>query len=223
MGSRSLLSLLIIFAHIGYLEASEAPFRLPGDIVPLHYRLDLKIVPDQPTFSGNIEIDVRIQEPVEEIWLHGRDLVVDNVQLVTATHDILSGRYEQVTDDGMARLTFAVPIESQNATLRFSYSADFGSSLNGLYSVAVDDDSYAFTQFESIYARKAFPSFDEPAYKATFDISITTRDSYEAFTNTHDLSTQKLSDEMKRITYARTLPLPTYLIAFAVGALDVVE
>ena len=123
----------------------------------------------------------------------------------------------------MARLVLGQPLSPQRATLSFDYKAPFGESLNGLYKVTVGENDYAFSQLESIAARKVFPAFDEPAFKTPFEISVTTRRDYRAFSNTSVVKNQKLRRGMQRISYAPTQPLPTYLIAFAVGPLDVVE
>jgi alanyl aminopeptidase len=222
-GSRSIVMAAIFLAGPGFAADAEPPFRLPQSVIPESYRLDLTIVPDKEQFSGEAEIDIIITEPLDVIWLHGRDLEVKSVRIVTRDGKKIKAKYAQLTPDGMARVTPGKPLAPQRATLRFKYRAGFGGSLNGLYKVSVGDDDYAFSQLESIAARKVFPSFDEPGFKTTFEITVRTRDDYQAFSNTRAIETKKLRRGMKRIRYARTPPLPTYLVAFAVGPLDVVE
>ena len=202
---------------------SEAPFRLPDTVHPERYRLDLTILPDTDHFSGRVEIDVRINAPVDVIWLHGKDLDVATATVTRDDGTALDIKYGEVTKDGMARLDLPETLQPQSVTLRLDYSAPFKATLNGLYKVEVGDDSYGFTQFESIYARRAFPSFDEPRFKTPFDISITTRSEYRAAGNTLPSEEVELADGLKRTTYATTERLPTYLVAFAVGPLDIVE
>ncbi len=202
---------------------AEALFRLPDTVHPQRYRLDLTIVPDSDQFSGRVEIDVDIREAVDVIWLHGKDLSITSATIKKNNGETVDASYSEVSTDGMARLDLPEKLQPQNATLTLTYTAPFKATLNGLYKVKVGDDSYGFTQFESIYARRAFPSFDEPRFKTPFDISISTRAAYGAFSNTVSTGETSLDDDMKRVTYATTEPLPTYLVAFAVGPLDVVE
>jgi len=197
--------------------------RLPGNIRPLAYRLDLRIVPDEARFSGRVEIDVSLSEPLREAWLHGRDLAMKSVSARVAGAPVIVGSWRQQTADGRSRLVFERTLPAGPATLAFDYDAPFGRGLRGLYKVTVGDDDYAFTQLEAISARRVFPSFDEPEYKTPFDIKVTSRSSYRVLGNTRAVETTALDGGMTRVRFARTLPLPTYLIAFAVGPLDVVE
>ena len=196
---------------------------LPRNVIPLAYRLDLTIIPDEPRFSGRVEIDIDIREPLQSFWIHGRDLNVTSVALDAGGEKPVAGTYAQVSPDGVARVDLESRVEATAATLLISYDAAFGDGLSGLYKVTVGGDDYAFTQFESIYARQAFPCFDEPAFKTPFETTVTTRDSYEALSNTTAGAGETLAGGLQRIRYRTTEPLPTYLIAFAVGPLDVVE
>jgi len=197
--------------------------RLPADVVPQAYRLDLTIVPDQPAFSGRVEIDLSVAVPLTGFWIHGRDLRVLELAVTPAGGEPVAGTYTEVGSDGVAWVALADELAPGSATLEVVYDANFDSGLFGLYRVDVGADAYAFTQFESTFARKAFPGFDEPVHKTPFSISVTTRAAYRALSNTRVIGTEALPDEMQRLRYATTEPLPTYLIAFAVGPLDVVE
>ncbi len=202
---------------------TPAPFRLPDSVHPERYRLDLTIIPDADHFSGHVEIDIEITAPLTTIWLHGKDLEVASATVTKADGKSVTAAYSEVSKDGMARLDLPEELQAQQATISLEYEAPFKATLNGLYKVTIGDDSYGFTQFESIYARRAFPSFDEPKFKTPFDISVTTRSAYQAFSNTLQTATVKLENDLKQVSYATTEPLPTYLVAFAVGPLDVVE
>ena len=201
----------------------EIPFRLPQSVVPQHYRLGLSIVPDLERFSGCVEIDVLIREPVDRIWMHGADLAFDAIDVLTESGDRFAVEFHDVNADGLGYLLLPGELAPQRIELSFEYTVPFSDGLHGLYKVVVGDDSYAFSQFETIYARRAFPSFDEPAFKTPFDIHVTTREGYRALSNTREINREPLGNGLQRITYATTGPLPTYLIAFAVGPLDVVE
>ena len=201
----------------------EIPFRLPQSVAPQHYRLDLSIVPDRESFSGDVKIDVLIREPVDRIWMHGADLAFDAIDVLTESGDRFGVEFHGVDADGLGYLQLPSELAPQRIELSFEYTVPFSAGLHGLYKVVVGDDSYAFSQFETIYARRAFPSFDEPVFKTPFDIHVTTREGYSALSTTREIDRELLGNGLQRVTYATTEPLPTYLIAFAVGPLDIVE
>ncbi len=197
--------------------------RLSPAVRPLHYRLDLEILPDQPGFSGVAEIDVDIGASADVIYLHGNGLAVSSATLSTLSGTTRSGVYEQVDPTGVARLTFRDRIPAGRGTLRIEYTAAFGKGGDALYRSEVAGESYAFTQFEPIDARRMFPGFDEPGFKTPFDIAVTTRAANSVVGNAPVRVERPAGEGRKRVEFATTLPLPTYLIALAVGPLDIVE
>lgn len=201
----------------------EMPAGQLGDaVVPQRYVLDLIIVPERERFSGRVAIDIEIREPSERIWLHGNRLNVTETWLEQDGVRIDAG-YAQVDDTGIARLDLVVAPEAGAATLNFEYDAPFDQTLEGLYKVIEEDRAYAFTQFEATSARLAFPGFDEPAFKTPFEIHVAAPADEVVITSTPEISTRPMGNGLMRRSYAMTPPLPTYLIAFAVGPLDVVE
>jgi len=128
-----------------------------------------------------------------------------------------------VDDTGVARLTFPASVPAGAAMLRFEYSAPFRSRGEGVYNTKVDAESYVFTQFQPIDARRLFPGFDEPVFKTPFDIVITADKAHVVISNAPQSSEEPAGEGLKRVTFATTEPLPTYLLAIAVGRLDVVE
>ena len=197
--------------------------RLGNAVVPSAYRLELTILPDQDDFSGVTEIDAEIAAATRVIYLHGNGLVVDSAQLTTANGDSYTGSYQQVHETGVARIDFDQEIPAGKATLRISYTAPFQENAQGLYKSTVADIPYTFTQFEPISARRVFPGFDEPLFKVPFDISVVARNGHTVVTNTPEVETAPAGEGLQRIRFATTKPLPTYLLAFAVGELDVVD
>ncbi|MBN7796787.1 M1 family metallopeptidase [Parahaliea mediterranea] len=196
--------------------------RLPEGVTPRHYALELSIDPRRERFQGTVRIDVSLGE-VDYLWMHGNGLEVTAARALLADGESLELRWEQALPTGTARVSGLESAGATEATLEFEYSAPFNTNLEGLYKVASGGESYAFTQFEATSARLAFPSFDEPAFKVPFDIQLTVPAGHSAITNTPETSVTDNGDGTKTITYATTKPLPTYLIAFAVGPFDVVE
>ena len=164
-------------------NAQSAPplGQLGFSVEPTHYRLDLTIDPGQPDFHGSVEIDIKLNEPQDKIYLHGRDLAVTKVFLKTGDNTI-EGQYRQVDETGVAEIRLQETAAAGPATLHFDYSAPFNDALEGLYRVTESDDDYAFTQFEATSARLAFPSFGEPAFKTPFDIAVTAQAEHEVIT-----------------------------------------
>ncbi|MDX1516254.1 MAG: M1 family metallopeptidase [Woeseiaceae bacterium] len=201
---------------------SEAPPGRLGDLVrPTAYRIELTIDPDAARFSGTAEIDVVLSAPAGELWLHGKDLDVAAVTAIVPGGNAVSAGYRQVLPSGVSLVEFAAPVDAGSATLRFDYSAAFSQNLLGLYTTSRGDRTYVATQFQPLGARQVFPSFDEPRFKVPFDISLVVPDGYAAVTATDERSATPVDDGFVRYEYHRTRPLPTYLIAFAVGPYDV--
>lgn len=197
--------------------------QLPKSVLPEHYQLAFTMNPDDKTFRGEARIAIEIREPVETIWMHGKGLNVSSSTLTLADGETLDVGYEQVDESGVVKLALPRRVEPQKATLAFDYNAEFSDGLRGAYRVQEGEDWYVFTQFEAIDARRVFPGFDEPAFKVPFDISYTVPASDKVVANTPETVSRELENGMVRHEFATTKPLPTYLIAFAIGPLDIVE
>jgi alanyl aminopeptidase len=197
--------------------------QLPRVVMPNRYRITLTVDPRKDGFSGHTEIDVVFKEKRRAIFLHGRDLNVLAAAVRLNARHTVPAHYMQVDKSGVARLIFVDEIPAGKATLVFDYEAPFGKSLSGLYKVVDRGDAYAFTQFESISAREAFPSFDEPGFKTPFQLGVSAPGADRVVSNTPVQSVSRGRDGMTSTLFQWTRPLPTYLIALAVGPLDIVD
>ncbi|BAK64842.1 putative M1 family peptidase [Sphingobium sp. SYK-6] len=194
---------------------------LPTVAAPSAYRIDLTIVPERERFSGHVEIDIDVKEASQSLFIHGRDLAMHKVA-ARVGRQVIAASYAEVDSLGVARLDFARPLPAGKATLVFDYDAPFGASPSGLYRVKVADKWYAWTQFQSIDARAAFPGFDEPGHKTPFTVSLTAPAGQTALTNAPQTGEETVGTLVKH-SFAPTLPLPTYLMAFVVGPMAVAE
>jgi alanyl aminopeptidase len=195
--------------------------QLPATVEPTRYRLDLTIDPDKPRFGGTVEIDVTLKKPTRQIFLHGRELTIESVGARLAAGTSIAAAYEQVHGTGIAKLTFEDELPQGAATLRFTYNAPFEPTPDALTSMPANGEKYAWTQFEEISARRAFPSFDEPRFKVPFEIAITARKAHVVVTNAHAIKEEPAPNGLQKTTFAPTKPLPTYLVALIVGPYDV--
>ncbi|WP_333571856.1 M1 family metallopeptidase [Sphingomonas sp.] len=189
--------------------------KLSDAATPIAYRLDFTILPEKDRFNGHTEIDVELKAPARSIWMHGRDLHVAKA-VARAGGKAVAATFTQKSPTGLAQLDFGKTLPAGRVTLVFDYDAAFGSGTQGLYHVKVEDAWYSWTQFESIEARAAFPSFDQPGYKTPFTVSITTRPGFAAVSNAPESGTSKAGD-LVRHQFAATKPLPTYLVALVTG------
>jgi aminopeptidase N len=197
---------------------------LPALATPLRYALSLDVDPSQPRFRGRATILADVPAETWHVVLHGRDLKVSRAFARVGNREIGATATPRIAHGANVAeelvLTFAEPLPAGRATLDIAYDAPFGDGLAGLYRVKDGDAWYAFTQFESTDARRAFPCFDEPAYKVPFDVSITAPHGMIAASNTPEAARQA-TEGGTRFDFATSPPLPSYLVAFAVGDFDV--
>ncbi|KAF5280580.1 hypothetical protein FQR65_LT00331 [Abscondita terminalis] len=205
------------------------PFeRLPTTVLPKHYKLVL--TPDLKTFTfkGEVSIEIQVVQETNKIVLNALDLSIDKVSLLQeAITNQLPSNVSISTENETAEFVFPQPLLPGNYSLEMSFTGEVNDKMKGLYrSKYVNqrgEDCYAaVTQFESTDARRCFPCWDEPALKATFDITLIVPPKLEALSNMPVKSTQDLG-ELIRYDFERTPIMSTYLVAAVVGEYDYVE
>jgi alanyl aminopeptidase len=205
-------------------DSAKAPVgRLGNAVVPNRYSIELRIDPSQESFSGEVTIDISLNEPRDTIWLHGKNLDISEVYLTDSHSNRVEASYEERLESGVSLLSLERLVDTGPATLHFTYSAPFNTSVNALFKIVRGEDFYAATQLEAIAARQVFPGFDEPGFKVPFDLTLVTRADDVVVTNTPEASAETLADGFVRHVFETTRPLPTYLLAFAVGPYDLVD
>jgi cytosol alanyl aminopeptidase len=197
-------------------------FRLPGDVRPERQAVELEVVPDREGFKGRVAIQLRFTAKRDDFWVSSRGLQLSEGKLELPGETLLV-RVEP--DDGLGAAHVVLPhtVGPGTATLRLAFSGSYNQHLTGLYRVKAADRFYAFTQFEAIDARRAFPCFDEPAFKIPWDVTLTVRAGDVAVSNTSVLEETKGGGGLKQVKFRTTRPLPSYLVAVAVGDFDVVS
>jgi alanyl aminopeptidase len=198
--------------------------KLPAEAIPLHYTLHFTVDPRTDRFSGDARIRVKLTKPADHVWLHAQQLDIAKASVAGAGGESREAKAVAHPDVGVLEVRFGRTLPAGDIDLAFEYTAPFNGQLEGLYKVKVGDDSYAVTQMEPISARHAFPGFDEPRFKTPFDVTLTVPTDEVAVANTLQISEKKSDDgKWKTLAFATTKPLPTYLVAFAVGPWDVVD
>ncbi|HLR78140.1 MAG TPA: M1 family metallopeptidase, partial [Burkholderiaceae bacterium] len=198
--------------------------RLPAWAVPEAYSLAFRIDPAKSHFTGTDIIRVELKKPSDHVWLHGKKLDVSSVTVTTADGQQHAADYvEAAPQAGVVRVDFGRTLQPQELKLAFKFKAPFNKRLQGLYKVVDGGQPYVMTQMEPISARYAFPSFDEPGFKTPYDISLTIPVADKGFANTKLVKKVKDGNGWKTLTFAQTKPLPTYLVAYAVGPWSVLQ
>jgi aminopeptidase N len=214
--------------------------RLPAGVHPEHYRLTLTPDLQAASFSGEETIDLKLDSPSKSITLNAIEIKFGEVKayvLPTAAYDygklgsqpralsaLEADKHPQTaatTLDPMkeqATFTFADELPAGDVTLSIRFTGILNDKLRGFYLSKTKTRNYAVTQFESTDARRAFPSFDEPALKATFDISLTVDAADTVISNTNMISDKAGPIAGKHTLHFATTPkMSTYLVAFLVG------
>ncbi len=216
-------AVLATAAPSSYADEQVPRGRLPDDVVPQHYALTLTIDPRQTSFAGEADIQVQLKKPTQRIWFHGNGLKVKDATL-RAGDQTLPLTYTEVDKvSGVARLDLPQAAAVGPGTLHLSYTADFRTEAEGLYRVVLGEDAYAFTQMQPIDARRAFPGFDDPRFKTPFEVTVIAPSTDKVVANAPVAASTVLGDGTIRHQFQPTPPLPTYLIALAVGPLDIVD
>ncbi len=201
-----------------------AATRLPQTVIPSHYAI--RIAPDlaNETFSGSETIDVDITEPVDSITLHSVDLTLGDVFVERSFQTPSSGggqsmRPTVTADVPNETVTFKLgqTLPPGPATIRIDFNGKLTKQLRGLYLSTTAKRKYAVTQFESTSARRAFPCFDEPAMKATFDITLVVDNGDTAISNGAIVSDTPEANGKHAIKFATSKRMSTYLVAMLVG------
>jgi aminopeptidase N/puromycin-sensitive aminopeptidase len=198
--------------------------RLPQTAQPENYKLTLSPNLDKGSFAGEETITVRVLSQTSQIVLNSADIEFQDASItsegVTQKATVTLDKQKE-----MATLAVEKPLAAGLATLHIRYTGILNGEMRGFY-MGKDGEGrkYASTQFESTDARRAFPSFDEPAYKATFDITIVADKVDTVLSNMKAISdTPGPENDKHTVRFATTPRMSSYLTAFVVGQFEYVE
>ncbi len=208
---------LALVCALAYSAISVDAQRLPSGITPTHYAITLTPDLTAATFTGSEKIDVTLAAPTRAITLNSIEIAIQAVTISVAGKE-QSGTVTFDESKEQATLTFPEAVPSGKATLNIQFTGILNNELRGFYLSKTAKRNYAVTQFESTDARRAFPSFDEPALKATFDVTLIVDKADTAISNSAIASdTPGPSAGKHTLVFATTPKMSTYLVAFLVG------
>jgi alanyl aminopeptidase len=218
----------VVFALVADLavaaESSVDPappeLRIPAGARPLRYDVQLTVTPGDADVAAEIAIDVELDKPHSLLWLNAVDLVIGSVSV-----DVPGTAARVAVDrDQFLGIAFEPPLATGRHRVTIAYRApQHRKSSRGIFTVQDGDASYTMTHFEPMAARQAFPCFDEPGFKAPWQLTLRVPSAMIAVSNTPVLTESDAGDGAKVVRFAPTKPLPSYLVAFAVGPWDVVS
>src|SRR5882724_11015254 len=203
----------------------EKPYRLPTTVTPERY--ELKLTPDLTTwtFTGGERISIHVHEPVREIILNAAELELHAVSLQTADGKVREGHVNLDAENERATLSFAEPVPAGGGDLQIQFSGILNDKLHGFYRSTYkgadgQDKPLASTQFESTDARRAFPCWDEPAFKAVYQVTLVVDEKLTAISNARVVRENALPGNKKAVVFADSMKMSTYLVAFIVGEFE---
>ncbi|CAK7901281.1 aminopeptidase 2 [[Candida] anglica] len=196
---------------------------LPTNVKPLHYDLTLEPLFDTFRFDGTVEITLQVNENTDEIVLNSTEIDIHSAHILDVEADKIT------FDEDAQTATFKFKdtlVAGSQTTLKIVFTGELN-NMAGFYRSSYQEDGktkyLATTQMEPTDCRRAFPSFDEPALKATFSITLIADKDLVCLSNMDEKETTILESGKKQVLFNKTPLMSTYLVAFIVGDLKYVE
>lgn len=216
------LPLACFLAAVALGAAPPPPgFQLPDDVVPRKYTVDLRIDPSHDAFEGIVRILVDIHKPTSVIWLNAKDIEPESAAVAS---ELSEPAHARVVSKELIAIDLPHEISGSSHWLQLSYRGHLDDKgVLGAYRRKVDGNWYVYTTFTPIEARRVIPCFDDPRFKTPWKISMTIPEDQKAFSNAPATEEKPEPGDQKTIYFAETQPLPSELVAFAVGPFDIYE
>ncbi|XP_020615245.1 puromycin-sensitive aminopeptidase-like protein [Orbicella faveolata] len=211
--------------------AQKKPFeRLLTSVLPKNYKLTLKPNLTEFTFTGEEVIDVEVRQAADKVTMNCLDIVIKSANFSSDGSVVNSSAISYDKEEETVTISFPSPLPLGNGQLCMDFTGELNDKMKGFYRskyTGTDGkEKYcAVTQFEPTDARRAFPCWDEPALKATFDVTLVVPKDRVALSNMNVVEEKDVASDasLKTVKYAQSPVMSTYLVAFVVGEFDFVE
>ena len=200
-------------------------YQLSNKIKPNNYNLSLTPDFNSMTFSGKVVIELSIFEPTNQITMNAIELDLINSSISTDSGLLSSNNFEYNEEKEQVTISFENTINESNAVLSVEFTGVLNDRLHGFYRSSYEDENgnqkiMACTPFEPTDARRAFPCWDEPEIKSTFEIMLSVPKEMEAISNMPINKEEVSENNYKKVYFDKTPIMSTYLLAFIIGDLD---
>ena len=209
------------------MTGTDDPYRLPRHVIPNRYEIRLEPDLDRALFHGRETITVTVVQPTTAIVMNAAELSVSQAYVENDRKQRLDASIELDEALQRCRLTFAQAVTPGTWRVVIVFHGTLNDKLRGFYRSTYKDASgatqtMAATQFEATDARRAFPCWDEPDFKAVFATTLAVDSTLTAVSNTSVVSTS-IENGKKVLRFADSIQMSTYLVAFIVGQLVATE
>ncbi len=200
-------------------------YQLSTKIKPNNYILNLTPDFNNMTFTGKVIIELSILEPTNQITMNSIELDLINASISTDSNTLSSNEFKYNEEKEQVTINFENTINESNAVLSIEFTGVLNDRLHGFYRSSYEDENgnqkiMACTQFEPTDARRAFPCWDEPEIKSTFEIMLSVPKEMEAISNMPITKEEVSENNYKKVYFDKTPIMSTYLLAFIIGDLD---
>src|SRR5262245_16205142 len=206
--------------------SEQKPYRLPTTVIPERY--EIKLAPDlsAATFAGEEKVAIQIIEPVRQIVVNAAELEFQSVSIKGSGGEVVRGNAALDVENEQVTFDFPEILNPGRWQLQIAFSGILNDKLHGFYRSTYKDPNgrektLASTQFESTDARRAFPCWDEPAFKAVFQVTLVVDQALVAISNARVVREAPLPGTGKKeVVFADSIKMSTYLVAFIVGEFE---
>jgi aminopeptidase N len=205
--------------------SSQVTSQLPRNAVPSHYRITVTPSAADLTFSSKVSIDVTLVEASNAVTLNAADLTFAKATIRKGKAKPVVSSVSVDANAQTATLTFPKTLSAGKYTIDIDYSGKIYQQANGMFALdyknpAGEQKRALFTQFEAPDARRFVPSWDEPNYKATFDLTAIVPADEMAVSNMPVQTTVDAPGGKKAVRFAMSPKMSTYLLFFGLGEFD---
>jgi aminopeptidase N len=211
------------YATTNHIDMEKVTTQLPRNARPSHYDVSLVTNASQASFSGNVKIKFEVLQVSNSVTLHAADLQFRKVSLLDAKGRAVQNdaKVDINKEAQTVTFTFEKPMGKAQYQLAMEYDGVIGTQAVGLFSLDYDTAEgkkrALYTQFENSDARRVMPSWDEPVYKATFNLEVTVPNSDIAVSNMPVISSKELGNGSKLVKFGTSPKMSTYLLFLGVG------